>query len=80
LDEQQHTHLEHAVADYAAGETNVGEAAAQAGVSVARMLAELDTRGIDTITPAHFRSSLRNLADLFGGSDELRATLTEPEP
>jgi len=46
-------------------------------VSVTRMLAELDARGVDTITPAHFRASLTNLAELFGSSEELRAVLQE---
>ena len=79
LDALERSRLELAVADYAAGELNLGEAAARAGVSVMRMLAELDARGIDTISPAHFRASLNNLIDLFGGSDELRATLAERE-
>lgn len=79
LDALARARLEHAVQDYTAGELNVGEAAARAGVSVARMLAELDARGVDTITPAHFRTSLKNLMDLFGGSDELRAVLADQE-
>ncbi len=77
LDALTRARLEHAIVDYTAGEINLGEAAARAGVSVARLLAELDGRGIDTIPPAHFRASLQNLVDLFGGSDELRATLVE---
>lgn len=79
LDALTATRLDHAVADYLAGELNLGEAAARAGVSTARMLAELDARGIDTITLAHFRASVENLIDLFGGSEELRAALAEQE-
>jgi hypothetical protein len=40
-------------------------------------MAELDARGIDTITPTHFDETLRSLTDLFGGSTELRATMAE---
>lgn len=69
--------LEQAIADYEAGELNVGEAAQRAGVGVHRLLAELDRRGIDTIAPEHFRASLEHLTELFGGSPELRDTLSE---
>jgi hypothetical protein len=77
LDALAHARLEYAVADYGAGEINLSEAANRAGVSVARLLAELDTRGVDTITPAHFRASLAHLTELFGSTDELRAVLQE---
>ncbi len=77
LDALAHARLEYAIADYAAGEVTLGEAAGSANVSVARLLTELDVRGIDTISPAHFRASLGHLTDLFGGSDELRAVLQE---
>lgn len=69
--------LEQAVADYEAGEINLGEGAGRAGVTVPRLLAELDRRGVDTIGPAHFRASLANLVSLFGGSAELRAIATD---
>jgi hypothetical protein len=77
LDALAHARLEYAIADYAAGEINLGEAAGRASVSVIRMLAEMDGRGIDTITPAHFRASLTNLTELFGSSEELRAVIQE---
>lgn len=77
LDALAHAQLAYAVADYGAGEINLGEAAHRAGVSVERLLAELDTRGVDTITPAHFRASLAQLTELFGSTDELRAVLQE---
>ena len=77
LDALARARLEHAIADYTAGEINLGEAAARAGVGVARLMGELDSRGIDTITPAHFRAGLQNLVGLFGGSDELQATVAE---
>jgi hypothetical protein len=77
LDALAHTRLEYATADYAGGAINLGEAAGRANVSVTRMLAELDARGVDTITPAHFRASLTNLTELFGGSEERRAVLRE---
>jgi hypothetical protein len=79
LDAVAHRRLGAAIADYAAGEINLGEAAVRADVSVAHLLAELESRGIDTISPAHFRSSLTTLIDLFGGSDALRTTLTKAE-
>ena len=69
--------LDSAIANYSAGEINLGEAAARAGVNMARLLAELDARGVDTISPAHFRASLGNLFDTFGGSDALRSTLAD---
>ena len=40
LDALQHSRLELAIADYASGELNLGEAAARAGVSVGRMIAD----------------------------------------
>lgn len=72
--------LDQAIADYAAGEINLGEAALRAGVSVQRLLAELERRGVETMAPAHFHASVHTLVDLFGGSDELRAALTEQTP
>lgn len=69
--------LEQVIADYTAGELNLGEAAKQAGISIQRLLAELDRRGVEAVTPAHFRASLRNLVDLFGGSPEIQAALSE---
>ena len=77
LDALARARLEHALADYTAGEINLGEAAARAGVGVERLLAELDGRGIDTFTPTHFQAGLQNLVDLFGGSDELRTAIVE---
>ena len=79
LDALDRSRLEVAVADYIAGELNLGEAAVRAEVSVARMMAELDTRGIDAISPAHFRTSLTNLIELYGASDELRSALAEQD-
>jgi len=79
LDALAHARLEHAIADYARGELNLGEAAARTEVSLAPFVAELDARGIDTITPAHFQSSLSQLANLFGGSESLRAQLADHE-
>jgi hypothetical protein len=69
--------LEHAIADYRSGAMNLGELAAHTGMSMPRLLAELDARGVDTITPAHFRASLGNLAELFGTSDQLKALTAE---
>jgi predicted HTH domain antitoxin len=67
--------LEHAISDYEAGELNLGEAAARAGVSVERMMAALRRRGIDLISPAHFAESLEHLMDSFGERAELRDTI-----
>jgi predicted HTH domain antitoxin len=75
LDALDRARLDQAIADYAAGEINLGEAAARTHVSVARILAELDSRGVDTISSSHFEASLGNLIDLFGGSEELRDAL-----
>ncbi|MGH2352016.1 MAG: hypothetical protein ACRDJN_10440 [Chloroflexota bacterium] len=71
--------LEQAITAYRDGNVNLGEAAQQAGVSVQRLLTELDRRGVDTISPTHFRTSLDNLMDRFGGSPELRAARAELE-
>ena len=75
LDALASARLEHAIADYRAGEINLGEAAARAGVGLPRLLAELDAHGADTISSAHFRASLENAVDLFGGSEALRSAL-----
>src|SRR5712692_4398096 len=58
--------LEEAVERYEAGEINLGHAARLAEVTVQRMMAELDRRGVDLGSPAHVITSLENLADLFG--------------
>ncbi|HEX5415942.1 MAG TPA: hypothetical protein VFZ25_09775 [Chloroflexota bacterium] len=75
LDGLSRYRLDEAITEYATGVLNLGEAAGAAGVSVQRMLAELDRRGFEAVTPAHFRASLNNLVDLFGGSPEIRAIL-----
>jgi predicted HTH domain antitoxin len=69
--------LDQAVADYAAGDLNLGEAAHAAGVGVRRMMMELDRRGIDLSRESELPNSLETLADLFGGSPELRETITQ---
>jgi hypothetical protein len=68
---------EHAAADYVAGEANLGVAAARAAVEVERMIGESDGRGIGTIGSTHYRASLGNLAELFGGSPAIRSTLAD---
>ena len=73
LDALAQARLEHAIDDYAAGELNLGEAASRAGVTLPRLLAELDARGVDTISPAHFHASIENLTALFSSSEHLRA-------
>lgn len=69
--------LEQAIADYEAGEVNLGQAARRAGTSVQRMMTELDRRGIDIGSPEHFATSLETLADLFDESGELREVAAE---
>ena len=69
--------LEQAIGDYEMGDLNLGEAAQRAGVSVQRMMAELDRRGISLGTEEHVRSSLHTLAELFGASPELRQIIAE---
>lgn len=69
--------LEQAIADYENGELNLGQAARRAGVSIERMMGELDRRGIDLGSPEHFLEGLETLADLFGGSPELREVIAE---
>lgn len=56
----------HAMADDTAGEVTLGGALARAGVSVARLPADLEGRGVGTIDREHGCVSLRNLAHLFG--------------
>jgi predicted HTH domain antitoxin len=67
--------LEQAIGDYEAGELSLGQAVRRGGVSVARMMAELDRRGISLGGEDHVIASLDNLAALFGGSPELVETL-----
>lgn len=69
--------LQQAVLDYERGEINLGEAAIRAGVGLQRMMAELERRGVGLGTADHVAESLENLAELFGGSPELRAALAE---
>lgn len=77
LEALERTRLGQAIADYMAGEINLGEAAARGGVGLPRLLAELDSRGIDAISPAHFRASLGTLTELFGASPELREVIAK---
>jgi predicted HTH domain antitoxin len=77
LEALAHARVEQAVTDHETGEVNLGEAAAQAEVTISRFMAELERRGVDTVGPAHFEESLRNLTDLFGGSAELRAVMAD---
>jgi hypothetical protein len=69
--------LEQAVADYEGGELNLGEAAHRAGVSIQRLMAELERRGVDRSSPMQVVQSLETLTELFGASPELRETVQE---
>jgi hypothetical protein len=69
--------VERAVADFESGELNLGQAARQAGVSVERMIAELDRRGIELVTPDQFVGGLEHLAETFGGSRALCETIAD---
>ena len=69
--------LEQAISDYELGDLNLGEAARRGGVSVQRMMAELDRRNISLGTEEHVRSSLNTLAELFGTGPELRQIIAE---
>jgi predicted HTH domain antitoxin len=77
LDGLAELRLEQAVADYAAGDLNLTEAAHRAGVSVRRLMTELERRGVELLDARHMAASLETLADLFGGSPELRLTLDD---
>jgi predicted HTH domain antitoxin len=67
--------LEQAIADYESGEINLGEAAHAAGVSIRRMMVELEHRGTGLRGEAHVVTSLENLTALFGGSQEMHETI-----
>lgn len=69
--------LEQSIGDYQTGELNLGTAAGRAGVSVQRMMAELERRGIDLGDEAHVRASLATLTELFGASPELHQIIAE---
>ena len=77
LDGLAQRRLEQAIADYASGEINLGEATQRAGVSSQRMLAELDRRGIDTIDLSHFLGSLSHLTQAFGSTPALRTAVDD---
>jgi predicted HTH domain antitoxin len=73
--------LEKAISAYRQGEVDLSAAARYAGVSVYRMMTELEARAITPPADAQkLKEGLRTLIDLFGGSDELRQTLDEFEP
>ena len=80
LDGLESCRLQQAVGDYERGAINLGEAAVRAGIAVEQMLAELDRRGIAIGSADQVAEGLENLAELFGGSPELRAALTERRP
>jgi|SRR5215207_7322061 len=67
--------IDQAIADYTAGDRNLGEAAQQAGVGVRRFMRELDRRGVDLVDEEHVAGSLEVLADRFGSSPALRETI-----
>ena len=70
--------LTQALNAYQQGETDLSAAAHYAGVSVYRMMTELEARNITPSASAQkFRDGLQTLFDTFGGSEELRQTLTE---
>jgi predicted HTH domain antitoxin len=69
--------LEAAIHAYTTGEVNLSEAAREANVSVQHLMAELDRRHIGLGSGEHVVTSLENLADLFGGSQELRDTIAD---
>jgi hypothetical protein len=69
--------LDRAIADYQAGDLNLGEAARSAGVSVRRMMTELDRRGVDLGGGQDILHGLESLAQIFGASPALRETIAE---
>ncbi len=69
--------VEEAITDYQAGDVNLGQAARRAGVSVQRLMVELDCRGIELASREHFTTSIENLAHLFGGTRELHEVVAE---
>jgi predicted HTH domain antitoxin len=77
LDGLSRYRLDDAVEQYEAGASNLGQAAHAAGVTVRRMLAELDRRGIHHGSAEDVMASLENLAELFGGSPEFLDVIAE---
>jgi predicted HTH domain antitoxin len=70
--------LEKAVTAYRHGEADLNAAAQYAGVSIYRMMTELEVRNITPPASAQkFREGLQTLIDTFGGSDELRQVIAE---
>jgi len=75
LDGLERHRLDLAIRDFSEGSLNLGQAAHQAGVSVQRLMAQLDRCGVPDGIESHVLASLGTLVDLFGGSPELRETL-----
>jgi hypothetical protein len=72
--------LERAVLAYQQGEADLSATARYAGVSVYRMMTELESRDITPpATAQKFREGLQTLIDTFGGSEALRQTILDFE-
>ena len=72
--------LERAITAYQHGEADLSAAAHHAGISVYRMMTELEARDITPPMAAQkFKEGLQTLIDAFGGSDALRQTLADLE-
>jgi predicted HTH domain antitoxin len=70
--------LEEAIRAYSQGEVDLSAAAYHAGISVYRMLNELQRRGITpSAATEKFLDGLETLAETFGGSEALFQTIAE---
>lgn len=80
LDGIAHYRLEQAIAAYRRGEIDLSAAARHADTSVYHLLEELKARDITPEAATEkFLDGLRNLAELFGGSEALNRTLSQLE-
>jgi len=78
LEGMERYRIAEAVRAYADGETDLSGAAAYAGISVHRMMAELRQRDIEFNTSTEkFLDGLEALARRFGGSEALYQTIAE---
>lgn len=73
--------LEQAITAYRQSESDLSAAARFAGVSVYRLMKELEIRDVTPpATTKKFVQGLQTLFETFGGSEELRQTIAEFDP
>lgn len=77
LDGLARVRLDQAMNDCESGDVSLSDAVRQAGVSLHRLMAELDRRGVELVDEEHLASSVETLADLFGGSAALSEAIAQ---